>query len=126
MSKTVVLIGLSIVLLSTCFVSKRRIPAPMFPDSGCWGLVYHLPEHIPSYADEVPLLKDIGVRWVRLVIRWRDIEKGQKGYCDWTSADEVILPYLGRNFKINYYRLKPIALKTEDRAGPTEVATTLY
>ncbi len=90
-------IGLFVAISS---VYAGKIPAPMFPDSGCWGVVYHKPGHIKSYAEEIPLLKNVGVQWVRINIRWYVIEKGKRGNYDWKSADEIILPYLKANMKV--------------------------
>lgn len=66
---------------------------PLFPDTGCWGVVVHTPYRAQA-------LKDIGVQWVRLTLRWNNVETGERGRYDWTETDKLLNYYLENGFHV--------------------------
>ncbi len=91
MKKLMLLVVVSL-FISTSIVYSAKIPAPMFPKSGCWGVVPHKPGHI-GYGDMTSLCKEVGVQWARISIRWGNIETKRKGNYVWKEADECIKAY---------------------------------
>ena len=71
----------------------NAFPPVMFPDTGAFGLVIHTPYH----GDAV---KDVGAQWVRVSIRWKNIEKAEKGRYDWEAADTFLGYYIENGFKL--------------------------
>ena len=85
-----------VLLASACCsqaASNAAEPAAMFPDAGVWGVVVHTP-----YRAEA--LKDVGVQWVRLSVRWRNVEKGARGSYDWADTEELLGCYLEHGFHV--------------------------
>ena len=85
--------GLFVALLVPFLATGADLPAPMFPDAGVWGVVIHTP-----YRAEA--LEAIGVQWVRVNLRWRNVEKDQPGHYDWTGADKLLGYYLDHGFHV--------------------------
>ncbi len=86
-------------LSSFAFAEKRPFEPMMFPDTGCWGVVYQTGDP-KTYAEDVPLLKEMGVRWVRLCFYWSGSEVKSKGNYDWSYSDAVIEPYKNSGLKV--------------------------
>lgn len=85
----------TLVLMLLCFDSCciAETPEPvMFPDRGCWGVVYQTGDP-NSYASDIPMLKKLGVQWVRLTIYWHGGEVKEKGNYDWNYADPIVNSY---------------------------------
>jgi hypothetical protein len=57
---------------------------------GSWGVNVQTPFNGTAMAS-------IGAQWVRLTLRWSDIERGAMGRYDWTDADKVIANYMDEN-----------------------------
>ncbi|HOZ50020.1 MAG TPA: cellulase family glycosylhydrolase [Candidatus Hydrogenedentes bacterium] len=87
------LLATLLLLAPALAVSAAELPECMFPDAGLWGVVVHTPFHAQA-------LKDIGVQWVRVNLRWRNIETGQRGQYDWAGADELLGCYVDNGFKV--------------------------
>ena len=69
------------------------IPAPMFPESGAFGVVVHTPFHGEA-------LDSVGVQWVRVNTRWRNVEKDSRGQYDWEATDKLLHYYLDHGFRV--------------------------
>jgi hypothetical protein len=92
------LLTLSIVLPVLCVSAvaaenEAVFGSPMFPDAGAFGVVVHT-----AYRAEG--LKSIGVQWVRLNLRWRNIEKGERGNYEWEATDKLLNYYLDHDFHV--------------------------
>ena len=68
-------------------------PAPMFPDAGAFGVVIHTPFRAQA-------MHDVHAQWVRVSVRWRNVEKETRGNYDWTGADELLHYYLEHGFRV--------------------------
>jgi len=68
-------------------------PAPMFPDAGAFGVVVHTPFRAQA-------LRDVNVQWVRVNVRWGNVEKESRGNYDWAGADELLNYYLDNGFHV--------------------------
>jgi hypothetical protein len=88
-----------IVLSSITFAGKGPVEPMMFPDTGCWGVVYQTADP-KTYAEDIPLLKDLGVQWVRLCVYWHGSEVNARGNYDWTYSDTILNPYKDSGLKV--------------------------
>lgn len=83
-----------------CWNAQSQLAAPesdwepmLFPNHGPWGIVVHTPYHGQA-------LKDLGVQWVRLTLRWDQIERGQRSTYEWTETDRLLQYYLDQGFMV--------------------------
>jgi hypothetical protein len=87
------------VMSSFLLADKKPSEPMMFPDTGCWGVVYQT-GNPKTYAEDIPLLKDLGVRWVRLCVYWGGSEYKTRGTYDWTYSDAILNPYKDSGLKV--------------------------
>jgi hypothetical protein len=57
---------------------------------GSWGVNAQTPFNGHALAS-------IGAQWVRLTLRWEDIEKGAAGKYDWSATEKILSSYLDDN-----------------------------
>lgn len=84
----------AVVLVLLCLgrcIAEMSEPV-MFPDRGCWGVVYQTGDP-KTYARDIPMLKQLGVQWVRLCFYWTGSEVKKRGNYDWSYSDVVLSPY---------------------------------
>jgi hypothetical protein len=65
----------------------------MFPGRGAFGVVVHTPYRAQA-------LTDVGVQWVRIGLRWRSCEQGERGHYEWESFDRLVNYYLDHGFGV--------------------------
>jgi len=82
-----------VALAQTAAGSGVEESAITFPDAGVWGVVVHTPYRAGA-------LKDIGVQWVRVNLRWKNVEQGARGAYDWTGPDKLLAYYLDHGFHV--------------------------
>ena len=70
-----------------------EVLTPMFPGAGVWGVVVHT-----QYRAEA--LKKVGVQWVRVNLRWHNVEKAERGSYDWAGAEKLLGYYLDHGFHV--------------------------
>ncbi len=99
----IITMNLPLILLgamSSFAMAEKKISEPMmFPDTGCWGVVYQT-GNPKTYAEDIPLLKDLGVRWVRLCVYWGGSEVKTRGNYDWSYSDSILNPYKDSGLKV--------------------------
>lgn len=90
---------LLIALLAMSFTVRAAIaqtpafPPAMFSESGPFGAVVHTPFREGA-------LEAMGVQWVRLSVRWGNVEKEQRGQYDWADTEKLLNFYLERGFRV--------------------------
>jgi len=65
----------------------------MFPDSGAFGVVVHTPFKAQA-------LHDVNVQWVRVSVRWKNVEVETRGNYDWSAPDELLNYCLDNGFRV--------------------------
>ena len=65
----------------------------MYPERGAFGVVVHTPFRGQA-------LKDLGVQWVRLSVRWRNCERDARGQYEWQECDRLLEYYLDQGFGV--------------------------
>jgi hypothetical protein len=94
--------------------APTAFPPAMFPDSGAFGVVVHTPFRGDA-------LKQVGVQWVRLGIRWRNVEQKERGHYVWEDTDRLLDYYLDNGFKVmgilTMERLCPLYEADKDNQG---------
>ena len=73
-------------------VGEKAWPPIMFPNTGSWGINIHTP------LRDKPI-RDLGAQWVRIDLRWSQIEKEAKGQYVWDEADKRVHFYLEHGYR---------------------------
>lgn len=80
-----------IAALTVVLSAPNDLPV-LYPDTPAFGVVVH-----NAYRDG---LEEAGVSWVRLNVRWKNVEKMTRGNYDWESTDKLLGYYLERGFRV--------------------------
>jgi Cellulase (glycosyl hydrolase family 5) len=88
-------LGVATLFLLTGQMAGSQPNAPDRPNDlpGSWGVNVHT-------LFNGPALKAIGAQWIRLTLRWEDIERDTKGRYDWSKMDKVVSHYAANGFHL--------------------------
>ncbi|MBN2308005.1 MAG: cellulase family glycosylhydrolase, partial [Candidatus Hydrogenedentes bacterium] len=74
--------------------ADAELTAPaLFPESGAFGVVVHTPFRAGG-------LKAVGAQWVRVNVRWGNVEQGARGAYAWDGTDKLLRYYLDEGFRV--------------------------
>ncbi len=78
---------------SSSLWAQASADVPMFPDSGSWGINVHNPFN--AEANHA-----LHTQWLRIGVRWHEVEKNARGQYDWSGMDRLLDYHLEKGFRL--------------------------